>query len=84
MPDLNPITAKFPMAQCDSCGRSVLTYVARDEGGAERRLCVHCDGAIGARLDFVSAAELESLGYSVGSPAHKKACGCGGSCSRQN
>jgi hypothetical protein len=84
MPEANPITAKFPMAQCDACHRSVLTYVALDDAGAEQRLCVHCDGTIAPRLEWVSAAELESLGYSVGSPAHQKACGCGGSCSRRN
>ncbi len=81
MPDPNPITAKFPMARCDSCDRVVLTHVVLDDAGGEQRLCVHCDSALGGELQWAGAAELEQSGYEFGSPAQKKACGCGGACS---
>ncbi len=83
MPDPNPITATFPMARCEPCDRTVLTYAALDDAGLERRLCVHCDGEIADELRWVSATELEDSGYQFGAPAPKKACGCGngGGCS---
>ena len=72
----------FPMALCEPCGRTVLTYVAITDGGEEARSCVHCDAPILGALRWVSAGELEEDGYYIGS---HQANGCGsggcGSCS---
>ena len=73
------------MAVCDACAKSVLTYVALTDDGAERRCCVHCDAPVGAELKWVGLTELQDGGYVVGSPAaHKAGAGCGsggcGSC----
>lgn len=82
MPAAIPIDSSFPMAHCERCDKTVLTYVALDERGAELRLCVHCDGPAGAKLDWVTADELTASGYYIGSPPVEKACGSGcGSCS---
>jgi hypothetical protein len=77
------------MADCAACGKLVLTYVALDDYGAERRVCVHCDTAIGVSLKWVSPGELEQAGYYFGRPpaeigtaaGEKGGCGTGcGSC----
>jgi hypothetical protein len=83
MPDPVAITSTFPMAHCASCGKDVLTCVMIDDAGAEYRACAHCDAPIAAKIDWVSAAELESTGYEIGS-GKRKAGGCGcssGGCS---
>ncbi|MGH7815660.1 MAG: hypothetical protein ACREQI_16860 [Candidatus Binataceae bacterium] len=74
------------MAQCDHCAKSVLTYVAIGDDGAEQRLCVHCDSPAQARLDWVTAEELTASGYYIGSPPAEKACssGCGSCAVRKN
>ena len=78
------------MADCADCGKSVLTYVALDDDGAERRVCVHCDTPIAENLKWVSPGELEQAGYYFGPPpaevgtaaGEKTACSTGcGSCS---
>ncbi len=56
------------MADCSPCGKSVLTYVALDDDGAERRICVHCDTPIAENLKWVSPGELEQAGYYFGPP----------------
>ncbi len=78
--------ASFPIARCDSCDRSVLTYLRLDGDGVERRFCTHCDAAVTEKLEWVSADELESVGYYFGSrPPASGGCGCGsGGCARKN
>ena len=56
------------MADCADCGKSVLTYVALDDAGAERRVCVHCDTPLVEQLKWVSPGELEQAGYYFGPP----------------
>jgi hypothetical protein len=79
--------ASFPMADCASCGKTVLTYVALndDNESAERRVCVHCDSPVADTLKWVSPGELEQAGYYFGPPpaeGEKTACSTGcGSCS---
>jgi hypothetical protein len=77
--------SSFPMADCAPCGKSVLTYVALDDNGAERRICVHCDTPIAENLKWVSPGELEQAGYYFGPPpaeGEKGGCSTGcGSCS---
>ena len=80
-------SASFPTAHCSACEKIVLTYIALDDNAAEIRRCVHCDAAIARQLDWVSADDLEELGYYFGAPPEKPAGGCGsgggcGSCSR--
>ncbi len=78
-------SASFPTAHCSACEKAVLTYVAIDDAGGEMRRCVDCDAAIGQRLEWISAEDLEDLGYRFGAPKEKSAgCGSGGcgSCSR--
>ena len=70
------------MADCAACGKSVLTYVALDDGGTERRICVHCDTAVSESLKWASPGELEQAGYYFGPPpaeGGKGGCdtGCG-------
>jgi len=73
--------ASFPTAYCDTCGRSVLTYIGLDEDGDERRLCVHCDTVAKAPLNWVSADDLEAGGYYFGSEPPKSASGgCNSGC----
>ncbi|MGA7872514.1 MAG: hypothetical protein WCA22_16630 [Candidatus Binatus sp.] len=84
-----PRAATFPMADCALCGKQVLTYVALDDDGAERRVCVHCDTAVGESLKWVSPGELEQAGYYFGPPPaenEKGACttGCGSCAVRKN
>jgi hypothetical protein len=81
--DTATATAIFPIARCDSCGKSVLTCVMLDEAGREYRVCGHCDAPIAQEISWVSAAELESTGYEIGVRAKKAGgCGCGsGGCS---
>ncbi len=70
------------MADCAACAKPVLTYVALDDAGTERRICVHCDAQIADPLKWVSPGELEQAGYYFGPPpaeGEKGACtsGCG-------
>ena len=60
--------ASFPIADCAACGKAVLTYVALDDAGAERRVCVHCDTPISENVKWVSPGELERAGYYFGPP----------------
>jgi hypothetical protein len=81
-------STSFPVARCEGCGKTVLTYVALDPDGAERRFCTHCDASVEGEPEWVSAEELESIGYYFGSrPPAGGGCGCGasgGGCSRKN
>ena len=88
MPTLTPTPrdASFPMSDCAPCAKPVLTYVALDDDGTERRVCVHCDTPIVENLKWVSPGELEQAGYYFGPPPAEgdKGGGCGtgcGSCS---
>src|SRR5258708_36116000 len=73
--------SSFPMADCASCGKAVLTYVALDDDGAERRVCVHCDTPIAENLKWVSPGELEQAGYYFGPPpAEGEEGGCSPRC----
>jgi hypothetical protein len=84
MPDPNPITALFPVAQCEKCGKTVLTAVALDDDGRESRRCAHCDAQVAGRIDWITAAELEATGYQFGAPREPTGgcgSGCGGGCS---
>jgi hypothetical protein len=64
----------FPVARCAICARDVLTHVHLDAAGEERRCCVHCDAELDpAELRWVSADELEGVGYEV----LAEAGGCG-------
>jgi hypothetical protein len=78
-------SAAFPTARCVICEEVVLTYVTIDAVGNEARRCVDCDSDINEQLQWISAGDLEELGYSFGAPG-KKTGGCGsggcGSCSR--
>lgn len=56
------------MADCAACGKPVLTCVALDDDGVERRVCVHCDTAVPGHLKWVSPGELEQAGYYFGAP----------------
>ena len=38
--------ADFPVARCARCDRDVLTHVAMDAAGDERRRCIHCDAEL--------------------------------------
>lgn len=80
-PNLSLRDATFPMAHCENCAKSVLTYLALDEAGAERRACVHCDSAVSDTLQWVGPGELEQSGYYFGPPPTEKAGGsCGSGC----
>jgi hypothetical protein len=71
-------SSSFPMAQCDICGKLVLTALAFDDNGRQR-LCVHCDQPVGTSLEWVIATELEERGYTIGTPKPSgKGCGSGG------
>jgi len=83
MPTLTsaPRDASFPMADCALCGKPVLTHVALDDAGAERRICVHCDTAVAENLKWVSPGELEQAGYYFGPPpAESEKGGCSTGC----
>ncbi len=73
-----PITSAFPMARCEPCGKTVLTYITLADSGDERRLCVHCDTPITGALEWISAEELEAGGYYIGQPPVRNGCGGGG------
>jgi hypothetical protein len=73
------ISSSFPTAQCNSCDRQVLTYVAF-EGDSESRCCVHCDAVLEADLRWINASELEAQGYQFGAPAAATNGGCGSGC----
>jgi hypothetical protein len=82
-------SAAFPTARCSACDKIVLTYISISDGGHELRLCVHCDGAIEQRLEWIGAEDLEDMGYFFGAPPEKPTGGCGsgsgggcGSCSK--
>jgi len=77
-------SALFPTARCPACEQAVLTYISIDDNGDERRRCVDCDADINDQLQWVSAADVEELGYQFGAPHKKSGCGGGGcgSCSR--
>jgi len=71
-------TSSFPTARCEACDRHVLTYLAFNDQDEEQRLCVHCDALIESELHWVTAAELEEEGYSVGAaPTRSAGAGCG-------
>lgn len=80
------------MADCQVCGKEVLTYVAlADNGRIERRVCVHCDTEVSndSDLKWVSPGELEQAGYYFGPPpedGEKGGCssGCGSCAVRKN
>jgi hypothetical protein len=76
----------FPVARCARCDRDVLTHVAVDAAGDERRCCIHCDADLDpAEVRWVEEAHLEGLGYGVdGGEAGCGRPGCGkGSCGRR-
>jgi hypothetical protein len=73
-------SSTFPIARCDRCDRSTLTYLALGQGGEQRRLCVHCDSVIDSRLEWITADQLEREGYQFGEPATRTGGGCGGGC----
>lgn len=78
----------FPVSHCGRCGREVLTHLHLDEGGAERRLCFHCDAELDPEaLRWVSEAALAGLGYGIAGDAAEGGCGrpgCGkGNCSNR-
>ncbi len=77
-----PTTSAFPTARCESCAKSVLTYVILDARGDEVRCCVHCDGPIAQSLRWLTAWELEAEGYEIGyRPREEKSGGgCGSGC----
>jgi len=52
-----PSLSTFPMARCENCGKSVLTYISL-RGGERQRACVHCDTVVSGALRWVSADEL--------------------------
>ena len=81
MPSPEPIASTFPVAFCKGCGKSVVTCVALDDDGLERRMCAHCDAPIAVDIEWISATELESTGYYIGTPSAPRAGGCGGGCS---
>lgn len=56
----------LPVARCGRCGRDVLTHVHLDPGGAEQRLCLHCDAEIDPdEVRWVGEGDLEGLGYGL-------------------
>lgn len=75
-----PETSTFPTAQCDRCGKIVLTYVALDDDGAEARRCAHCDDPIDGELSWISAEQLEAQGYEIGYRPREEGGGCEGGC----
>jgi hypothetical protein len=83
MDDVHFDELSFTVGYCDICDREVLTYAEYDDGGAERRQCVHCEQPA-RRLRRTTGAELPGHGYGLletqgcGNPA----CG-GGQCSRR-
>jgi hypothetical protein len=61
----------------------VLTYIALDDVGTERRVCVHCDIPIqSVAVTWVSPGELEQAGYYFGPPPEEgeKGGGCSSGC----
>ena len=78
----------FPVSHCARCGRDVLTHGYLDDGGAERRRCLHCDAEIDPRaIRWVLAGELDALGYDMGGDpgegCGRPGCGKGNCASRQ-
>lgn len=68
------------MSHCIECDKSVLTYVALDEDGVERRACVHCDSPVADNLEWVSPGDLEQSGYYFGPPPTENASSCSTGC----
>lgn len=68
------------MAHCAQCAKSVLTYVALDDDGIERRVCVHCDTPTSDAVSWVGPGELEQSGYYFGPPPADGAAGCNSGC----
>jgi hypothetical protein len=80
MPTPVPRDASFPMAHCAECDKSVLTYVALDDDGVERRVCVHCDSPISDGVSWVGPGDLEQSGYYFGPPPAENETGCSSGC----
>jgi hypothetical protein len=80
MPQPVPRDSTFPMSECVSCAKSVLTYVALDDAGAEQRVCVHCDTPIVEAVSWVSPGDLEQSGYYFGPPPAEGAGTCSSGC----
>lgn len=73
-------SSSFPTALCGNCARTVLAYLDYVDG-RECRRCVHCDSLIGPELEWVTAEELETEGYSIGvAPSPRAGGGCGSGC----
>jgi hypothetical protein len=71
----------FPTAGCEVCGKTVLTYIAFNSDGNQKRFCVHCDNSIKSGPKWVTADELALEGYQIGAPpAMKTGKGCGTGC----
>ena len=68
------------MAHCAECDKSVLTYVALDDDGSERRVCVHCDAPISEAVAWVGPGDLEKSGYYFGPPPAENETGCNSGC----
>jgi hypothetical protein len=88
MPHTSTDDTSFPIARCNRCRAFVLIYVALDPDGAERRCCTRCDSALDSKPEWISAEELESLGYYMGErppPAGGECASCatGGGCSKK-
>jgi hypothetical protein len=86
VPEIAPETTTFPVADCESCGKTVLTWVALGPDGNETRCCVHCDAPLTGELRWISAGDLEETGYDIGNRPPKASgggcgCGSGGGCS---
>jgi hypothetical protein len=69
----------FPAAQCESCGKTVLTHIAFDDHGVGQRYCIHCDAPVRPPLQWLTADELTAEGYEVGGKAARRG-GCGSGC----
>lgn len=83
MTSVEDLSSGFPVSRCARCGRDVLTHVHLDDGGRERRLCLHCDAEIDPReVRWVLQDELGPLGYDL--EGEENGCGrpgCGkGNC----
>jgi hypothetical protein len=78
MPGRNTETSNFPVAMCESCGKTVLTFVAFDGSHSEYRACVHCEKPVAGPISWVDAGGLAATGYEiVGIRPAGHGCGCG-------
>lgn len=80
MRDPSANSSLFPVARCEPCRKTVLTYVTLANDGSESRRCAHCEAAISGALQWVSAQALEADGYWIGSVPEDTGCGRGGGC----